>query len=189
MSVRRGKEARSFAECVSEALGRRKAIRKELDHYRDYVWIGEYGRILRNFRKWFGQDQIRVTFTEDLERDASGVLEQLYEYLAVDKDFVSPNMERRFHVGGVERIPGLNAWIDKRVRWLMGHRWAWRWKNDHRVEQFQFWLKTEGNVKPVYVEGPAQAVRERLREFYRNDVIFLQTEFSVRTPWQEFCDE
>jgi hypothetical protein len=188
MAVRRGAESRSFEDCIVEAITRGKISDSQVDHNRNYVLFGEYGRILRNYLNWFDKSQIKVVFTEDMLRDPLLVVKLTYRFLGVKDDFVPDNISKRYHVSGEQRIPGLTEWVERRVRWLKRQKFArvliWRLNFD----AFTFWIETQFNVKPAEAPGPSSKERSLLINHYANDVALLENLIQAEVPWEEFKD-
>ena len=53
MAVRRGFENRSFEQSVSESIDMATRADREIDHNREYLMFGEYGRIIKNYLRSF----------------------------------------------------------------------------------------------------------------------------------------
>jgi hypothetical protein len=105
MEAFRGTEARSFEEAVTELL-RPDALataRRVPTETTSYVTTGEYGRILAPYYELFGQSQMLVCFTSDLESRPAAVVEAVFGFLGVRSDFVPDNLDVRYREAGTRR--------------------------------------------------------------------------------------
>lgn len=186
MAVRRGVESCSFEDSLLKAIRRGKVTDSKVDHNREYVLFGEYGRILQNYLKFFDRSQLEVVFTEDMLKDPVLVVELTYRFLGVKDDFVPNNISKRYHVSGECRMPGLTEWVERRVRWLRRQKFArvLIWKLN--FDAFTFWIETQFNVKPAETSGPSSKARSLLVNHYANDVALLENLIQAKVPWEEF---
>lgn len=184
MAVRRGVEDRSFHECVVQNIGRGPIPDTQVDHNRDYVLFGEYGRILQHYLKWFNKDQIMVVFSEDLINEPLLTIQRVYSFLGASADFVPSNLGKKYHVSGRQRIPGLTTWVRRRVEWLKRQKWAswfiWR----INFEAFIFWLETEFNVKQEKDDRISPETNALLAKYYSSDILLLESLLGIKTPWK-----
>ncbi|MGA2454684.1 MAG: sulfotransferase domain-containing protein [Solirubrobacteraceae bacterium] len=107
MTVRRGRERRSFDEAIGEllrpdALERSRRCLRESEHT-GYVTWGEYGRILAGYFDVFRREQILVVFTDELERTPGQLLSRIQEFIGVRADTKPDNLGTRYKIGVVER--------------------------------------------------------------------------------------
>lgn len=186
MAVRRGVEGRSFEDSIVEDIDRVKMSDKDVDHNHDYVFFGEYGRILRNYLNRFDKSQIKVVFTEDMLRQPTHVIQTIYRFLDVNDSFVPSNIGKKYHISGQQLRPGLTKWIQKRVRWLKRQKWSNRfiWRID--FDTFFFWMETQFNVRRTHDPGPSNKARSLLLNHYTNDVALLENLIQTEVPWKEF---
>lgn len=184
MAVRRQIEPRDFDRCIDELLAGGTGQGVHLDMDRDFVRLGEYGRILAGYLTYFGRDQIKVVFTEDLRDDPNAVLSDTFRFLGVDPDFRAEIMGTRFHQGGTRRF----TWLE-RFSNLPGVRALIRaiLPSDLR-RALGYWFITQVVVKPERETGPNEATRRRLAEHFRSDVDILVKNFGVSPPWPEMRD-
>ncbi|HEX2264895.1 MAG TPA: sulfotransferase, partial [Solirubrobacterales bacterium] len=76
--ISRGKEE-SFDEFIERVAAKRGGIDKI-----PLVRASDYGRILRFYFEAFPEEQIRVFFTADLDRDPATLYRQVFEFIGVD---------------------------------------------------------------------------------------------------------
>jgi Sulfotransferase domain len=105
MEAFRGAEARSFEDAVTELLrpDALAAARRVPTETTSYVTTGEYGRILAPYYELFGQGQMLVCFTSDLNSRPAAVVETVFRYLGVRSDFVPDNLDVRYRAAGTRR--------------------------------------------------------------------------------------
>jgi len=186
MAVRRGLEKRTFEQAISEAIQAKTVLDSEIDHDKEYLFFGEYGRILRNYLQWFDQAQIMVLFTEQLHSEPSSVVQQAYGFLGVNPKFIPQNITKKYHASGVQRFPGLTQALRRYVSRLKKKKWVNRYLWRINFEAVFFWVETQFNIKPVEDSGPNTETRKKLAQFYARDVALLKELTHVDPPWPEF---
>lgn len=107
MTVRRGRERRSFDDAIGEllrphALERARRCPRESEDT-GYITWGEYGRILAGYFDVFPREQILVVFTDELERAPAQLLGRIQEFIGVRADVEPDNLGTRYQIGKVER--------------------------------------------------------------------------------------
>jgi hypothetical protein len=182
MACSRGLESRPFHECVSEAIRRRGPRSGSLDAEREFVALGEYGRILTTYRRHFERSQLLILFAEDLNTDAAPEVRKVYRFLGVDEGFRSPILGRRFNVSGDKRFRWLRTVLDKEpVRRLVRSVVP-----AQRRRQWNYWFITEFATRSSRAPIMEARTRELLRRYFADDVAQLEEAFHVRVPWAEF---
>ncbi|NKN33384.1 sulfotransferase family protein [Marichromatium bheemlicum] len=182
MSCMRGRESRDFASAVAADIADRSDT---VDENHNYVRFGEYARILGGYLEDFPSEQIRVVFTEELERDPAAVLQGLYAFVGADTGFVPPNLEQRYNVTGDKILPGLDRWARSLLRRLRRLRVI----SQARFSQLIFWTHTELNIRPVAADALSPEVRAVLAEHFAADVAWLRRRFGVNPPWPDFAPD
>jgi len=187
MAVRRGVESDSFGQAIAKLIKRGAVAAENIDHNREYVMFGEYGRVLQNYLQYFDRSQIKVVFTEELKSEPGEVMKDLFDFVDASSDFVPSNLGKRYHKGGVQRIPGLNEWLRSRLALLKRRHWFNRyfWRID--FDGFLFHLETELNVKKEKLSCLADEERRALLEHYKADVLVLENAIGRKVPWREFA--
>ncbi len=131
-----------------------------------YLRPGFYARLLQPYFEHFGADRIRVSLYDDLLAAPDRLLEDLFEFLGVDRG-LRPVMTQRLNVSGVIKNPVM------RMIWTRTHllqnlvRPVLSKAARQRVSRFFTGLEKER--VPVL---PDQ--RERLIDHYRDDIEKLQ---------------
>jgi hypothetical protein len=177
--VRRGKETRSFAECVDLLLEG-----PDRQHSEDRILSpGHYGRALERFLEHFETDQLLVLFSEDLSSNPGKVIDRVRVFLSLPPDFTPSNLGKRYHVGGSrERFPDLIR-ILKRLGLL---RRLWRRLPRERRGALRTWFFTQVNVIEEPPREIPSALRRRLADHYREDVRNLSHQIGRAVPWNGF---
>lgn len=144
------------------------------------VRASDYGRILRSYFEAFDREQIRVFFTEDLDREPAAVYRHLFEFLGVDAGH-SPG-EPRVHVGGTStRVPAQA--LDELLAEL--DRLGLFPADDENVRRgFAWWLRHLWNTEPDRAGTDMSAeLRRRLARRYLRDARTLEQLLGAPPPW------
>ena len=211
MSVRIGRERRSFDEAIADLL-RPEALqdaRSDPQEGTGYVAWGEYGRILAGYFEFFPGEQILVVFTEELERDPAHLLSRIQGFVGVDPDFEAPNLGERYLVGRVERgfsWTSPSSWmspssplspqgVQRALRRSASVRAAWhalpegpqlRLRRPYERIANRVVVRNRRSA-PIEVKAnaaPSQATLARLREHYSKDAEQLAALIAVTPLWQ-----
>lgn len=179
----RGQEDRPFHSAIQTAL--RQPTDAPIDERRDYVRLGEYGRILHPFLDRFSRSQLLVVFTEELASQPEATLQRVFQYLNVDHTFVPGSIGNRYNVGGTERATRLVELVRRiagRVRRnpLLGQVFT-----ESRYAAFKFWTRTELGIRRTEDEGPSPQLRRLLARHFRPDVARLEDLLELEVPWPE----
>ena len=96
--LREGYEALSFEESLQMETQR---IRDNWAHLWHYKEAGFYSRQLKPFLKLFRKEQIKIILFDDLCKDSVSVLQEIFDFLEVDPNFI-PDLEKR-NVSGMPK--------------------------------------------------------------------------------------
>lgn len=132
-----------------------------------YLWAGFYARHLRRYLGFFTAGQLKVFLYEDLRSDPVAVARSIFEFLGVDQRF-APDVSIIHNITTVPRIRWLYRLLNGRHglrRFLQGHLPAGL---RHRVRRDLNRL----NNSPAIIDP---AIRARLIDLYREDILDLQT--------------
>ena len=70
---------------------------KNLDlYYQQYVELGLYYQQVARYVDFFGSKQVKIYLQEDLRNNPESIIEDLYDYLEVDKSF-TPNIDQEYN--------------------------------------------------------------------------------------------
>lgn len=193
MGRRRATELRSFEDAIDpllapDALARSRSLsvpthRNGYEPESDfYVAWSEYGRILEQYVQLFGSENVLVLYTEDLERDPEGTLDQLLAFIGLSEGFRPSGLGQVMHPGGGgNRIPhSLRLWLRKRTL-LYG---LWQSLPEDRRGRLRF-LYERWNVKKAgnQAAGMPELLRVALREHFRSDLERLGRVAPSPPPW------
>ncbi len=181
MSVRRGRETRSFEVAIREQV-RPEALsgsREKPDPVNSYVIRGEYARILKSFYGYFSPDQMMVLFLNELRETPGTVIRRLFEFLDVNPDFEPSNLNTVYHRGSF------------RPRWP----WANRLKNTGLVRKLWHLAPRTGRRRLSYWFdiwntssdsdcGIPITARNILAEHYSADHRELEMLLKCELPWK-----
>ena len=130
MGRRRATEHREFDQAVNELLapeqltrGRSLPVPEHREGFEPegdfYVSWSEYGRVLSNYAGLFGEDQLLVLYTEQLEADPEGTLDRILAFIGLEPGFRPPTLGQVIHKGGgSNKVPhGMRVWLRER-QWL-----------------------------------------------------------------------
>jgi hypothetical protein len=171
---RRGAETRPFEEVVFD---------KNWKKYSYYAPLGEYGRILKNYLNYFPSEQLLVTFSEDLDKRPQYVLDSIMTHLGMKQGFKPDNLGKRYNVGGIKtRFPWLIALVKKTAPLKR----IWRTLPKRSRSAFGRWFFFEVAPVPEKANALPAELRQKLVEFYRQDVMELERLIHQKVPWQDF---
>jgi hypothetical protein len=195
MGRRRETEKRSFDQAIGPLLAPASAARNRalpVPGHREgyepessfYVAWSEYGRILEPYVRLFGPDKVLVLYTEHLERDPAGTLDQLLAFIGLAPGFRPSGLGAVMHKGGgSNRIPhGIRVWLrERRALYTL-----WQWLPEARRGRLRF-LYERWNVRRAAggLAGMSDAVRAALRAHFREDLALLGKLSAEPPPWLE----
>lgn len=161
MTVRDGKESLDFKSAIKpEVMAQRFDIHPDFDH----IGFGMYYKQVNAFMREF--PHVKVFLYDDLCRDASGLVKEVFEFLGVDDGF-TPEVETRYNVTG--RIK--SRWVDRLVR-----------KPNPLKSFLKLFLpfQTRVRIKARILEKLTERqsmpddIKKELTLFYRDDILKLQ---------------
>ncbi len=143
----------------------------------DFIGMGLYGKILEKYLKHFPIEQIKLVFTEELADQPGQTLQNLFNFLEVNRSFQPQNIQRQYHRGGEQKYSFLQP-----VKWLIG-KFEKLLPAQHRGWSFHF---DQWNTRPLQGTGLTPELRSRLVAYYKVDIARLEQLFQVQVPWDEF---
>lgn len=165
-SVRDGAEPfTDFAQALQEEEVR---VHNNLEPLRwHYQQMGFYYVQVKRYFETFDRNQIRIYLYDDLKDGPTGLLQDIFQYLAVDDTF-APNMSTRFNMSGFPKSQALHTFLKKK----------------HPIKSVlkpflpkELRLQITSNLQNRNLEKPAPLsleMRQRLVELYREDILKLQ---------------
>lgn len=184
MSVRRGWESRSLeAALASQLEPAQSAIgREQPTETNSYVAQGEYGRVLRAYRRFLPAEQLHVEMTSNLDRDPAGVLDRALTFLSLPTGYRPPRLGARYHRGGTEAL------LDEESRaslleFMQENVWPHLGNDSERVQRLFGAFLAIWDVTPE-TEPPqlSTTLRGQLERHYEADAEAL-TELEIASPW------
>lgn len=131
--------------------------------YRHWVVPGFYNQHLRRFDELFSEDQIKVVFFDDLVEDDLSFIQDIYEYISVDADYVPEPIGKKENEAGATGNP-----LYVRARgWVRNETPDW-FENTLKF----FWDPVRSIVESrnQYEEGMDEDIRRQLEQVYLDDV-------------------
>lgn len=154
-----------------------RALREEEGRIREHWWpdfhyvqIGLYHEQLQRYFELFEHDQIRVYLYEDLSASPFAVLQDLFQFLEVDDEFV-PETAIRYNASGVPRNRSLH-WLLQRTRQVQPFvRRAVSESQYQRLLRLGSGLHNRNLTKPRI----SPEARKRVTDtYFRDDILKLQ---------------
>ena len=162
--VQQGREMLSFTAALEAEQER---IRAHWSPFWFYRQLGFYTEQLSRYLNIFDREQIKVFLYEDLERDLGAVLEEVFHFLDVDKNF-TPTLSVRHNMGGIPKSRALHSFLS--------------YSNPLKTALKPFFPRALRKRLRVYVrnrnlnEGPqvSPGLRRELIEEHREDIVKLE---------------
>jgi hypothetical protein len=186
MMKKRGLESRPFKIAATELMQTGRGLISSV--HTNYLVAGLYGKTLAEFLQYYPRASLRIMFYEELISEPVRHFASLLEYLGVDPSFIPRDLDkiynRRAHAS---RFPAFEAWMMRRT---LLKRAIKALVPAEALSRFLFWFDTEFNVrrnKDETDEAMEQTLRERLQDYFQEDVAALQVLCGRATPWSEFA--
>ncbi len=143
------------------------------------VQAGDYGRILRAYLAKFDRDQVKVFFTEDLDREPDLFYRRVFEFLGVNASHATGSP--RIHVGGTtQRVTAeaLNELLEELDR-------SGVWSDSNNAKRgFAWWLRHIWNCEPDQLGMEMSAdLRRELSARYLADAEVFEKCLGFEPPW------
>ncbi len=170
-AVERLLESRSFEQAFEEELrGYHYEPRDEAQ--RDYLAHGHYAGQLREVFRYYPKDRVKVILFEELKHEPLQVLDDLYSWLGVEQGFV-PDMSIKNKTKGGARYKWLTRFVQYRpanpfMRGFGRVLVPYSLRTGVRRKLAE-WNRNSA-VKPEF----SDALRQRLREYYRDEITSLE---------------
>ncbi len=135
--------------------------------------LAEHGLYHRQLAAWydhFDRDQIKVTFLDDLERDAAGYFADLFRFLGVDDRF-RPELGR-YNATGAVRSALVHRVINGSYRIKRLARTALPSRTAYHLARLQHRVRS-ANLRRTH-DLPASLRRELTETFYAKDIAALE---------------
>ena len=142
-----------------------------LENYPEVRRMGLYHLHVQAFLKVFLREQCLFLLFDDIQRDASAVLQHCFSFLGVARDFVPPSLNRRINERKAPRSRALMAAMNRARHFFQKHtsgrpQQTWFWKL--KLYRLHDWIQ-QRNLKSLTPPEIKEATRMRLLDFYRDD--------------------
>jgi len=134
--------------------------------YRHWVVPGFYAEHLRRFDEVFPEEQIKVVFFDDLVEDDLKFIQDIYDYISVDSDYVPDPIGVKENEAGATGNP----------LYVRARGWVREDAPDSVEKTLKFfWDPIRGVVesRDEYEEGMDEDIRRQLEQIYVEDVCEL----------------
>ena len=177
MTCRREQERRRPEEAFIAALATDENDTEAPETAR-YLQFSDYERVLTEYLRLYGRDNILILFQEDLDKRPEAVMRQVCVFLGVN-EVIPDNVNVRVHQSGEVRFKALSRLIDndnilRRVlRAFVPRRWR---------PTIVFWTEIF-NIRAVKQGDVPDTLRRDYGAFALRQSAFLEREFGVTPPW------
>jgi hypothetical protein len=183
MAVRREQESKDVDDALMDLLApeKLKDARLRVAPDNSYVVVGEYGRILEEYRLRFPAEQMLTVFTQDLEDDPGHVLDEVLDFLGLPAGFRPRGLGMRHFRGGTNRRldpEGERLLVDFLANEMLPHMRGDREANLKTLVMFLM----SWNVTPTEPPALSPEIRRHLESHYRHDAEVLAT-LGIHVPW------
>ena len=71
------------------------SLTEVIEKYPEFVAQGFYDEHIKRYLKYFSEDQLHIVFYEDIKKHPKKILEDVYTFIGVKKDFEPPSLHRK----------------------------------------------------------------------------------------------
>ena len=152
-----------FSDCLNE-----DSIWWQRD---DLVKEGFYYKHLSKFYDHFDSSQIKVFLYENLRGNPQGMMNEIFEFIGVDKEFV-PDSSVKFNTSGfvknstMDGLIGYNSWLVKGLKKIMPKRLFETIKNSLGIQKIVSNMRQKNLARPKLDEG----MKNKLTAIYESDI-------------------
>ena len=164
--VRDGREPCATFEQALDREGAR--VSANWSHMWHYARMGLYAEQVYRYAKCFRAEQLAVFLYDDFQRDPQQILRKAFEFLGVDTSFV-PRLGVRYNVSGRPRSARLHQFLTANGPVARAVKAALPVRLRRRMKNAVMSSNLDVAVPPL-----AAAIRQRLKAFYREDILRLQ---------------
>lgn len=182
MHRRLGKITMDFSQAIDCVVNTDTSDNEETSLVKSIFSQSEYGKLLSEYLKYFDRSQILTLFTEDLEREPQKVLEKFYSFIGVEH-FIPNNISKKYFEGG-DSVKYHNLILRLKKLRIVSFFWSVIGKKSKRKLINWYYYNIKSSTKKVLKLSVTE--RNRLAEYFREDVKVLSEEFDLTVPWKEF---
>ena len=114
-------------------------IREQHPTLKRYLYISSYHLHIQRYAETFPKEQMAVYLYDDLAADRRKFVQQVFQRIGVNADFVPPNIDTRFHEAYQSRffwLQRFGAWADAQWKFRSGAAWPeWLLKSGQKLMQ------------------------------------------------------
>jgi hypothetical protein len=159
---------------ISKSVSFEEALRK----YPGIIEKSFYGRHLDRYLEYFAEEQIFIGQFEMISSNPRRLLENVFEFLAVDTDFEPSLLHERINSSGPTAIPGVEGLLNElakpfRQNSLLRPIW-WTFKRAG-LGKFIRSLNSFSSTEP----NPSENVKKNLRNQFIDDLKKLENQFNL----------
>ncbi|MFC1811497.1 sulfotransferase [Thermodesulfobacteriota bacterium] len=189
MWIRWGREKRTFNEAVMQQLAlnelkNARVFRAEIaNDNKCYIVRGEYGRIMKEYFRFFKRGQLLTIFTDELKNDPILVMKKIYRFIVVDQEYVPSTIGKVYHVGGFKsRLPFIHKVKKNKAAVLIWETFPIQFRR-----YFAYWFKQWNTISDigVYDKYISDENRTKLQDLYQNDIVLLERLIDQSVPWTD----
>lgn len=147
MNFRRGLEKRSFNQVVSDWVGGDRSTDPEFQ----YIELGEYGRLIKNFLKFYSMDNMLIIDSRNLKLNKRSTMEEVCKFLSLDFKIDLDTLDKNFHQAGQVKFLWIDRFVRRSIRLpILVKRIIWFFVSRDRLNYFFHKLETEWNIRPSH---------------------------------------
>ena len=170
-------EARKYFPDAKIIVSLRHPIARHISHNRSKpLNRGLYFKHLKPYFELFSRENILVLFYEDIKKDPSQVLAQMFSFLGVNANFKPPSLNQIINPSKTYKSKGIKDLVDKVIRAIE------RKKAGVYLKKFllkiggrrAFYAFDKANTKNIVKREADEQERAKLKEFYKQDVRQLE---------------
>ena len=122
-----------------------------------------YFRNIREYIRLFGEDKIKIVFYEDLKNDSLTLIQEIYEFLEVDPQFIPNGLNKPQNQGATKKMahPSLRTLTSFIYNLQLE---PFKSKNNAIVNLVSKYYPRVGQINPVWTEGAKQKLISQLQE-------------------------
>lgn len=163
------RENREFLSFEDGLAAEEERIRENWYCLWHYVHRGMYFQEVKAFINEFSR--IKILLTEDYNRDSSGTVRQVCEFLEISSEYQPPYHNVRYNTSGVPRSRALNSLFVMKNPAQMFVR-----KIGHRLMTEDGWIAFRDSLRAKILVKPKMKpeTRASLKKVFRDDILQLQ---------------
>jgi hypothetical protein len=147
------------------------------------VW-SEYGRILKQYRKYFAKEQLLVLYMDELISDPKSSINKVTAFLGLQEEYTPANLGKVYHKGG-SRLFIPNAWKEA-IKDNGLFRFFWDRVPSRTRGYLNYWYEQMNVRKNDKKSGPSEQAKEKMTQHFIADIKLLESITGSEVPWSAF---